>query len=187
MGEKKTDMRIIRTQKLIRDALRAMILEMDYQDITIKELANRAFINRNTFYLHYESLDVLFDELAEEIAQLFIKQDISYRNIDDIRRLIRLFFETPFLDPVHERILVCESYRGIYERVNRRIMEHRKITEAGSFGMNPASESLIFTYYGEIVGILYRQWVQDGKQIRMDEAIELVTKLVCGGMESVVR
>ena len=56
MNREKTDLRVIRTRKAIRDAFCDMIMEMDFQDITIKELTQRAMINRNTFYLHYESL-----------------------------------------------------------------------------------------------------------------------------------
>lgn len=56
MRQGKTDLRVIRTKKAIRDAFCAMIMEMDYPDITIKELTQRAMINRNTFYLHYDSM-----------------------------------------------------------------------------------------------------------------------------------
>ena len=63
MEQKKTDLRVIRTRKAIRDAFCSMIMEMDYPDITIKELTQRAMINRNTFYLHYDSLDALLREL----------------------------------------------------------------------------------------------------------------------------
>ena len=187
MEHKKTDLRVIRTKKSIRDAFYAMILEMDYQDITIKELTNRAMINRNTFYLHYETIDALFDELVDELSQLFIQQDISYRNIGDIKRLMKIFFETPNRNPVHERILVCDSYRFIYERVNKKIMDHRKKTQRGAFDIDVTRESLVFTYYGEIVGILYRQWVQDGKKLPLEDALDLATKLVCNGMESVIK
>ena len=58
----KTDLRVIRTRKAIREAFCSMIMEMDYSDITIKELTRRAMINRNTFYLHYSSIEALLQE-----------------------------------------------------------------------------------------------------------------------------
>ena len=71
-----------------------MICEMDYDQITIKELTERAQINRKTFYLHYNSLDDLLAELQDEIAENFIKRKVSYGSMKDIRDLIRLFFRT---------------------------------------------------------------------------------------------
>ena len=50
-----------------------------------------AQINRKTFYLHYDSLDELLGELQEELAEHFIRQKVSYRSMEDIRALIRLF------------------------------------------------------------------------------------------------
>ena len=93
MEPKKTDLRVIRTRKAIRDAFCAMIMEMDYPDITIKELTQRAMINRNTFYLHYDSIEALLRELQDEIAGEFIEKQVSYTKMADIRRMIRVIFE----------------------------------------------------------------------------------------------
>ena len=49
---KKKDLRVQRTRQFIRKTFEEMICEMDYEQISIKELAQRAKINRKTFYLH---------------------------------------------------------------------------------------------------------------------------------------
>ena len=118
MEPKKTDLRVIRTRKAIRDAFCAMIMEMDYQDITIKELTQRAMINRNTFYLHYDSLDALLRELQDEIAGEFIEKQVSYTKMADIRRMIRVFFEyMATQSPLHDRLLCSGSYQFLYDRI----------------------------------------------------------------------
>ena len=90
--KKKEDLRVKKTKEAIRNAFKAMICEMDYEQITIKELTQRAQINRKTFYLHYAGLDELLEELQEEIAEHFISRNVSYSSMKDIRDLIRLFF-----------------------------------------------------------------------------------------------
>lgn len=40
---------------------------MDYTQINIKELSERAMINRKTFYLHYNSLDELLGKMQLEL------------------------------------------------------------------------------------------------------------------------
>ena len=188
MDQEKTDLRVLRTRKAIRDTFCDMLMEMDLQDITIKELAKRAMINRNTFYLHYDSMEALLQELQDEIAGEFIDRQVSYTKMEDIRRMIRVFFEFAAVrSPVQERLLCSGSYQFLYDRINRQIMGHRKLMNRGAFGMDEASENIIFTYYGSITATLYRQWVADGKQLSLEAVIELATKLICEGMTSVVK
>ena len=70
----KEDLRIQKTKEAIRKTFEEMICEMDYERISIKELTQRARINRKTFYLHYNTLDDLLREMQNEMAQDFIRR-----------------------------------------------------------------------------------------------------------------
>ena len=106
----------------------------------------------------------------------------------DIRRMIRVFFEyMSTQSPLQDQLLCSGSYQFFYDRVNQQVMGHRKLMNCGAFGMDEASENIIFAYYGSITAILYRQWVADGKKLSLEEVIELSTKLICEGMSSVVK
>jgi AcrR family transcriptional regulator len=69
------DRRIRRTRKALRDALMALVQEKEFDAITIQEIADRADVNRTTFYLHYKdkqdlllgSMQEIFDELAARL------------------------------------------------------------------------------------------------------------------------
>lgn len=181
------DLRVRKTREAIHRAFQELICEKDYDQITVKELAQRAQINRKTFYLHYDSLDELLGELQEELAEHFIRQTVSYRSMEDIRALIRLFFERAAdLPLLHERLMCSGSYRPVWEEINRRIMDFRRETNRGVFGLGEYEENLVFAYYGANSTLLYRQWVADGKRLPLETLIELATKLICGGMSSVV-
>ena len=64
---RKTDRRIQRTKKLLSNALISLILEGDYDAITIQHIADRADLSRATFYLHYADKEDLLSETLEEI------------------------------------------------------------------------------------------------------------------------
>ena len=83
----KEDLRIRRTKESIRKAFNEMICEMDYEQISIKELTGRANINRKTFYLHYDSLDDLLRELQNELAQAFIKRTEGLERPRDLDKI----------------------------------------------------------------------------------------------------
>jgi AcrR family transcriptional regulator len=59
------DPRVRRTRRLLREALIALILEKDYQAITIKEITERAEVAYITFFRHYNSIDDLLLEALE--------------------------------------------------------------------------------------------------------------------------
>ncbi len=62
----KTDPRVRRTRRLLRDALVSLILEKDFAAISIKEITERADVAYITFFRHYESLDRLLMEVLDE-------------------------------------------------------------------------------------------------------------------------
>ena len=63
----KSDRRSLRTRQLLWQALIALIQEKDYSEITIQDIADRANVNRVTFYLHYRDKRDLLERSAETI------------------------------------------------------------------------------------------------------------------------
>jgi AcrR family transcriptional regulator len=71
MAEKSTDRRIVRTKRLIRDALTELMEEKGFEGITVRDLTQKADINRGTFYLHYrDKYDLLEQSEAEIINEI---------------------------------------------------------------------------------------------------------------------
>jgi AcrR family transcriptional regulator len=64
---KPTDRRVQRTQELLLDALRRLLMEQGYERLTIQEILDRAGVGRATFYAHYSSKD---DLMASSIGRL---------------------------------------------------------------------------------------------------------------------
>ncbi|QKE73340.1 helix-turn-helix transcriptional regulator [Arthrobacter citreus] len=60
MIRKFEDPRITRTRNLIIDAFTELIREKELQNIYVKEIANRANINRATFYRHFANKEELY-------------------------------------------------------------------------------------------------------------------------------
>jgi AcrR family transcriptional regulator len=61
-----TDLRVIRTRKMIKEAFVDLVEEKGYEHITIKDIAEKAFINRKTFYFHFENKTALFNEIIKD-------------------------------------------------------------------------------------------------------------------------
>ena len=68
----KTDRRIEHTRHSIKTAFLSLLQTKAFRQISVKELCEKAEINRATFYAHYTSLPDLMEEIEyEECKQLF--------------------------------------------------------------------------------------------------------------------
>ena len=73
------DLRVRRTRKMLRDAFITLVLEEGFEAITVNMLAERAMINRATFYRHYADKY----ELAERVyADLTAEYMASVQTLD---------------------------------------------------------------------------------------------------------
>ena len=69
--DRKLDLRTIRTQKHMRQALFELVAEKKTKDITVKELSERAEISRSTFYLYYDSIQSMIMSITDESREAY--------------------------------------------------------------------------------------------------------------------
>lgn len=71
---KESDLRVIKTKKLIKEAFFELMESIGFEKITIAELAKKAMVSRTTFYLHYmdkyDLLDKLENDVLDELTAL---------------------------------------------------------------------------------------------------------------------
>ena len=69
MPEESVDRRVKKTKKQLRLALMDLMSEKAKKNISVRELAERADINRGTFYIHYKDVSDLLQRLEDEMAE----------------------------------------------------------------------------------------------------------------------
>jgi AcrR family transcriptional regulator len=62
----RVDPRVTRTRKLIRDALVSLLAEKNFESISVQDIAERATVNRATFYAHFTDKFALLDAMIRE-------------------------------------------------------------------------------------------------------------------------
>lgn len=78
MAAHKEDRRIRRTKRLLRQALAELMNEKEFKDITVKEITDRADLNRGTFYFHYTDTYDLREKIEDELVHDFQEVLSSY-------------------------------------------------------------------------------------------------------------
>ncbi len=74
------DKRVRRTKKLLRQALTRLMMQKEFQSITVTDVVREADINRGTFYAHYRDVYDLRERIESEMISDFRSM------LDGIRR-----------------------------------------------------------------------------------------------------
>jgi len=78
---KKIDPRAARTRILIQEAFLSLASEKSFEAITVKDIVERANVNRSTFYAHFDDKYTLLDQLLSEA----FTSDISSKFQSDVQ------------------------------------------------------------------------------------------------------
>jgi len=121
------DRRVKRTRKAIKEALSKLLLEKDLHKITIQELADTADIHRGTFYIHYNDIYDLYEQIEKEtitqIASIFRNDAFTtYENIfENIVNFI--YYNQSFFRMFLTRGSNHEFYEHMYSFIEKEYME----------------------------------------------------------------
>ena len=72
------DRRVRRTKQLIKQSLIQLMQEKSFKEITVKDITERADLNRGTFYLHYVDIYDLLNSIESEILATIEKILLTY-------------------------------------------------------------------------------------------------------------
>jgi AcrR family transcriptional regulator len=95
-NQEKIDPRIMRTKRMFKEALVSLLLENgDQSKLTVQKLADRAELNRATFYLHYQDIEDLKEQMMTEVLAELTEtiHPLFEENMDKTTPIIVSFLE----------------------------------------------------------------------------------------------
>ena len=113
------------------EAFLELLEKKDFTYITVKEICEKAGVNRSTFYLHYETVSDLLAESARYIIDQFVEAMPHDMSQIQTRPLEELYLITP------EYLTPYLNYIKKHRRIFRTTLE-----QASVLGMNDAYLSL---------------------------------------------
>lgn len=120
---RKTDRRTIYTRNTVKDALLELLEQQPFEKITVAALCRQAEITRATFYLHFQDINAVLDELLDEALMVAraASRDMSIEarmeQLEDIARsgdTARLRENERLLGPC-QRVADDPKYRAIFQ------------------------------------------------------------------------
>lgn len=101
--QKTTDPRAIRTKNLIKDSFISLVRKKDFREVTVKDITEKAMINRATFYAHF---DDKYELLECTVVQTFR---------EDMKNRIGCHEELGTRTIRHILIVLCECLKKLHQ------------------------------------------------------------------------
>jgi AcrR family transcriptional regulator len=86
-----TDPRILRSRRMLMEALAKLLMKKEFDDISVQEIADEATLNRATFYLHYSDKNALLQAMTDvRFRDLIQRRSITFTDCHGALRAIAL-------------------------------------------------------------------------------------------------
>lgn len=170
------------------EAFLELLEKKDFSYITVKEICEKAGVNRSTFYLHYETIGDLLEESAQYIINRFEKSmpvgtADFLKNLPD-RPLNELFLITPeYLTPYlnfireHRRIFrTCVERASVlkmddaYLALNRNVL----VPILNRFRVSQSEQKYIMPFYINGLIAVINEWLKEDCNDSVEQIISVI-------------
>lgn len=184
----KSESKYYNTALLMDEALLLLLEKKEYDFITVKEICQKAGVNRTTFYLHYESLDDLLVETIDLINNRFMLAfnneviDPNSKNKNDLF-LIEDKYLLPYLN-------LIKNYKKIYKLIHDKpyIFNNQKVYQKlyntlfeiilDKYGVADDEKEYVFAYFSFGVLAIVNKWIERDCEDDVHSISNLIKKLI---------
>lgn len=163
MSEKKEDLRIRRTHKLLCEAMFALLETHSFDEISVVNICDKAMVHRATFYKHFKDKYEFMEYVTKIKLRDFYAQSKKFADFSDKEKL----------------------YRAMIDNILLFIEENKKMLQlAASSSNSNFFDSLHKIVYNELLDFLTSSQ-NNGETYRAP--VDIFAKFLTGGFMSLVR
>ena len=185
----KSESKYYNTACLMDEALILLLEKKEYSFITVKEICEKAGVNRSTFYLHYETIDDLLSECIEYVGnkiqkkfdyKVIDKQVIRNSKLEDLL-LITPAYLVPYLEFLKENKVI---YKIAYSQPNvlkeEHVVNHLYKNIFGPildrFSVPKKEQKYIISFYLSGLGSVMINWIKNDCEEDISIIVNILTR-----------
>lgn len=181
------------TATLMDEALLLLLEKKDYEYITIKEICQKAGVNRSTFYLHYESINDLLEETIDMINKKFASSFDESHNIfnnnwqQTLKKEDLMLVTTPYLVPyltfIKENKKIYKLAHTKPELFNSRQTFNKMYNELfepimNKFNIPKQEQRYTLEFYTKGILAVIQEWLSNNCQDEIDDIVKIIIKCI---------
>ena len=190
----KNESKYFNTAIKMDEALIALLEKKDFQYITIKEICDKAGVNRSTFYLHYDNTS----DLLREATNYIVDKHLAYYKIDakrvslnfeDCSREELLFitdeFLTPYLTFIKENqrlfnVSIKEFHSMHMDEIYGKMFKHIFSPILARFCVPETERPYIIKFYLTGVFAIIVEWLDKNCSDGIDKIVRIIEDCILG-------
>lgn len=129
-NQQTTDPRILRTRNLLHQALGKLMLQKDFDKISVQDIAEAATVNRVTFYDHYIDKFALLEAMVEtRFNELLAERNVSFDGscatalVPVVLAVCDYLAGTPGIEVDRQRLMEPHLEHAVIATVRRTVIE----------------------------------------------------------------
>ncbi|MBQ4900899.1 TetR/AcrR family transcriptional regulator [Paenibacillus sp. Marseille-P2973] len=183
MSQEKTDKRISRSTAALRQALLDLMADKAFHAISVKEIVEKAGYNRGTFYAHYESkemlLDDVFSKLIDELKQSFRApyEEVEMFRIDELpANSVKIFDHFYRSSSVYTILFKSEVLPLFKEKISASLMQIA--AEDLDYTHDSINREFLLIYsMNALLGLVFH-WIESGFQYSPDYMQDQLVRMI---------
>ena len=185
----KSESKYYNTACLMNEALILLLEKKEYSFITIKEICEKAGVNRSTFYLHYNTIDDLLSETIEYVGKqihkkfnnkVLDKQTIENSKLEDLflvtpeyllpylefLRENKAIYKIAYSQPnvLKEQYIVSHLFKNIFEPILDRFLVPRK------------EQKYMVSFYLNGISAVMIEWIKNDCKVETQTILNILMK-----------
>ena len=181
------DKRVIKTKAAIRGAFNKLVLQKDISEITISELVKEAGITRSTFYMYYNTVaDVrndIEDEIISHIDKIMGEYDWVKSMVDPYPLLDAITKEITQYDEYNRYIMSPSGSGTFFEKINRRVVSaFMQFVSDSKIEIDAARAKYIVAFATAGISECFKLWFNHRSSLTLEELCKRISEMVTMGL-----
>ncbi len=186
-SDKSTDKRVVRTKQAIRKAFNELVSEKEMSEISVSELTERAGITRSTFYMYYDSVEAVRDQIENEIFayidQVMSEQDWVQCMVNPYPLLSTIGREITKYDEYNRYILCSHNSGSLLDKVNGRVVvAFMEYTKRLNLNIDAARAKYVAAFIAAGIAECFRIWYNHKSSLTLEELCRRISEIVTKGL-----
>lgn len=189
-ADTRTDRRVVRTKRAIRNALIRLLSQKSINEITVKDLADTADINRKTFYNYYSDIHQVIDEMENELVAAF--EDALQENVfnPDMQNPYAVFSKlTEILSSdidFYGYLLKSDATSNLIAKIMSALKSKAREAFADQVSLDDNTLGLIIDYVAAGMIAVYQSWFNSDRKLPIEKISEQVSIITLGGIKGMI-
>lgn len=182
------DKRIVKTKNAIRTAFNELVQTKDMADISISELTEKAGVTRSTFYMYYDSIGAVRNDIEDmilsHIDKIMTEANLVQSMLNPYPLLFAITNEINKYDEYNRYILSSNNSGELLEKLKKMITDAfvNTMQKNNQIQVNVAKAKYVAAFCTAGILEAFKLWFNHQSSLTLEELCAHISQMVAKGL-----